>query len=270
MGNKIRDAVVSAAKKEIGYKETGTNINKFAAKFDAPASKGGWWQWYNTKKNGAAWCQIFLAYCFCEVLTPAKARTFLGIPKPAENYSAACPQFWNYLVKKGYKIDKTKGQKGDIIFFNTKSAKCGHVGIIESVSGGKYKTIEGNKSNKVGTGSYTISASSSTIYGICHPKWENIPDATEKPVEKSTEPSEPIVEQPATPSPVVTPKPAKPTGKTYTVITKKGLNVRKGAGKNYDKIPPALNYGAKVTVYETKNGWGRIGTGKWVCMDYLK
>lgn len=91
--------------------------------------------------------------------------------------------------------------------------------------------------------------------------------AAEKPVEKPTEPSEPIVEPAPIPEPA---KPATPSGKTYRVIAVHGLNVRSGAGKNYPKCAPALNYGAKVTVYEVKNGWGRIGTGKWCCMDYLK
>lgn len=46
------------------------------------------------------------------------------------------------------------------------------------------------------------------------------------------------------------------------------LNVRKGPGTNYAKIDQLSN-GTKVTVYETKNGWSRIGTNRWVSSDYL-
>ena len=62
--------------------------------------------------------------------------------------------------------------------------------------------------------------------------------------------------------------------KPTTVVTKKvnaksGLNVRSGAGTNYP-IVKALTNGTKVTVYETSNGWSRIGNGQWVSSQYLK
>ena len=56
---------------------------------------------------------------------------------------------------------------------------------------------------------------------------------------------------------------------TKTVNAKSGLNVRAGKGTNY-KIVKALPYGTKVTVYETSNGWARIGNGQWVSAQYLK
>ena len=56
---------------------------------------------------------------------------------------------------------------------------------------------------------------------------------------------------------------------TKTVNAKSGLNVRSGAGTGY-RIIKALPYGTKVTVYETSNGWARIGNGQWVSAQYLK
>lgn len=56
---------------------------------------------------------------------------------------------------------------------------------------------------------------------------------------------------------------------TKTVNAKSGLNVRSGKGTNY-KIIKALPYGTKVTVYETSDGWSRIGDGQWVSAQYLK
>lgn len=46
------------------------------------------------------------------------------------------------------------------------------------------------------------------------------------------------------------------------------LNVRKGPGSNYTKVDSIKN-GTKVRVYETKKGWSRIGTNRWVKSDYL-
>ena len=55
---------------------------------------------------------------------------------------------------------------------------------------------------------------------------------------------------------------------TKYVTANGGLNVRAGAGIGYRKIK-ALPKGAKVTVYETKNGWSRIGNGQWVSSTYI-
>lgn len=54
---------------------------------------------------------------------------------------------------------------------------------------------------------------------------------------------------------------------TKTVVAKSGLNVRNAP--NGAKIGGLAN-GTKVTVYETSNGWSRIGNGKWVSSQYLK
>ena len=64
-------------------------------------------------------------------------------------------------------------------------------------------------------------------------------------------------------------KPATSSGKTYTVRVNSKLNVRGGAGTN-NRIIRQLSNGTKVTVYEQKDGWGRIGNGEWVSMAYLK
>ena len=55
---------------------------------------------------------------------------------------------------------------------------------------------------------------------------------------------------------------------TYKVTANGGLNIRSGAGTGYGVVG-GLSNGATVTVYETSNGWGRIGDGKWVSMQYL-
>ena len=66
----------------------------------------------------------------------------------------------------------------------------------------------------------------------------------------------------------VTPTPEPSTGTTMYVNAKSGLNVRSGPGTNYSIITALIN-GTKVTVYETSNGWSRIGTNRWVSSEYL-
>lgn len=59
--------------------------------------------------------------------------------------------------------------------------------------------------------------------------------------------------------------------KTYNryVYVSSILNVRSGPGTNYKKVS-TLKKNKKVTVYETENGWSRIGADKWVKSSYLK
>lgn len=55
---------------------------------------------------------------------------------------------------------------------------------------------------------------------------------------------------------------------TGTVIADGGLRVRAGAGNDY-KVVSGLEYGDRVTILETRNGWGRIAAG-WISMDYVE
>ena len=62
-------------------------------------------------------------------------------------------------------------------------------------------------------------------------------------------------------------KGAKAVNKQYT-ITASSLYARSGPGTNYSKVSSYFK-GDKVTVIESISNWGRVGTNKWVCMDYL-
>ena len=70
-----------------------------------------------------------------------------------------------------------------------------------------------------------------------------------------------------------TPSKTNTTGKTttatYYVKTKgSNLNIRSGPSTGYS-IVGSLKNGSKVTVYENRGNWSKIGSGKWVCNDYL-
>ena len=59
-----------------------------------------------------------------------------------------------------------------------------------------------------------------------------------------------------------------PTTKTGTVKVRTSLNVRRGPGTNYAYVRSLYN-GNTVTIYETSNGWYRIGNNEWVIDDYV-
>jgi hypothetical protein len=152
--------------------------------------------------------------------------------------------------------------------------------------------IEGNKDDKVG---YRHCRYGKNVYkyvlGYGVPYYKAAKTTAEDPIaepiedlEPITEPvveptPEPVVTEPIATEPVVEPTPTTPTkpatssssskGYRGQVTSKKGLNIRKGPGTNYG-IVGTLAYKAKVTVLDKKNGWGKIGSNKWVSLTYIK
>lgn len=163
----IVNKVLTTAKSQIGYKETGKNNTKYSKYFDTTA-----WQFFNTKKQGAEWCSIFVHWCLCQNITPDKVRKILGEPAPKNNCAAGVKYFYEYMKSKKM-IVKTP-QAGDIIFLNS----FGHVGIVESVDD-KIHTIEGNKSDSVKRCTYTKNSSKISAYG--RPDYKSVEIKTENP-----------------------------------------------------------------------------------------
>ena len=249
----MRDKFVNLLIRQIGYPENplGSNKTKYGRWFDVEA-----WQYFNGKKNGACgWCaelQIW-AVAQAEILGKAESLKFLGLPAPKNNAAAGCPQFYNYLVAKGYKIDKTKGIKGDIIFFNTSLGKCSHVGSIKREDNNYYYTIEGNKSNRVGEGKYA--KNSSSIYAVCHLPWE-----------KYDKEETPVISAPVVTTPV---KPAEPAIKYCRVktITGKPLTLRKSSSTKSASLASMPNNSTLIYKGEVKGTWV-YGSNKWACVVY--
>ena len=74
--------------------------------------------------------------------------------------------------------------------------------------------------------------------------------------------------KPATTKPVTKPSNVKKTDYSVKVTAKAGLNVRKGAGTNYNIIT-ALKCGTVATVSKVSGNWGYVGKyGGWICLDY--
>lgn len=171
--NDICAQVLDLAKRQIGYKETGDNVTKYARFFDVEA-----WQWFNTKKNGVpgeagGWCAVFCCWLLAqnETLGKDQARTFLGCPEPKNNCAAGCGFLYDYMKAKGYKSSIEDVKPGDFVFFKNKKGKCVHVGICLDVNGNNIHVIEGNSGNMVKNNHHY--RNSDIYFGVMSPKWEN-------------------------------------------------------------------------------------------------
>ena len=166
--------ILDIANEEVGYLEKASrnqlgektanagdkNYTKYAEEMDALNV-------YNGKKQGYAWCNVFIDWCFYKALGLDRARELLI------GFSAGCTQDYNWFKSKGQIVSEP--QIGDLVFFGDIS----HIGIIENVDNDRIYTIEGNTSNaaelivnggQVAKKSYL--KTSKYIYGYARPKYD--------------------------------------------------------------------------------------------------
>ena len=156
------EALLNIARNEIGYHEKITNSNldsKTAnsgsgnyTKYARDLNNAGY---YNGNKNGYAWCDVFVDWCFLQLCKgdAKKAQEIIcqtGELGAAVNYSA------NYY-KNQNRYYTSNPQPGDQIFFKSGSSLV-HTGIVESVTSSYVNTIEGNSSDQVIRRSYNRSS----------------------------------------------------------------------------------------------------------------
>jgi len=185
--------LLRVAQAEVGYLE-----KKSSAKLDDPTANAGSRNYtkyardldelgfYNGKKQGFAWCAVFVTWCFYQAfgLNAALALTCqtLGGLGAGVKYAA------QYYKNKGRFVDKP--QPGDQIFFFGGDGKSwAHTGLVEKVEGGRVYTIEGNTAGASGVvangggvcrKSYALTDKSIAGYG--RPDWSLVPE--EKPEKK--------------------------------------------------------------------------------------
>lgn len=167
------DKVLEVALNEVGYLEKKTNAQLDSKK--ANAGRNNYTKYardldnikdfYNGKKNGYAWCSVFVAWCFYKALGTDRARELLCYP--IKSLGASCSYAKNYYKKQ--KRYFTSPKKGDQVFF-----KVGHTGIVYNVDNNYIYTVEGNTSNSsevvanggcVAKKKYRIGSSSISGYG---------------------------------------------------------------------------------------------------------
>lgn len=253
--------VIAVAVEQIGYKEKASNASlddktanagsanytKYARDFDQKYPK-----WYNGKKNGFAWCDMFVDWCFLTAYGYEKALALLC--QPEKSAGAGCTYSLCYFKNKGQFHTKDP-QPGDQIFFGTSLDNSTHTGIVESVDKKQVHTIEGNTSDQVARRNYSLT--NSRILGYGRPAYDAVEAAA--PVTPAT---------PATPQVTDVPFLVK--------VSIKDLNIRKGPGTNYNRTGSYTGIGV-FTIVDVQSGqgsdtgWGKLKSGAgWISLDYTK
>lgn len=179
-----KQKVIDIAEAEVGYLEKETNSNldsktgnagdenytKYARDLAAVS-------FFNGRKQGAAWCAVFVAWCFYMAFGKEAALALLCQPKK-DNCGAGCKYIRSYFKAKG-QWHTSNPQPGDVIvFYNSTKTKFAHTGLVRKVDGSRVYTIEGNTSGASGVvangggvcrKSYSLNYASIAGYG--RPKW---------------------------------------------------------------------------------------------------
>lgn len=150
------EQLLQTARAEIGYIEKETN-----SQLDNPTANPGDGNWnkyardldalgivYNGRKNGYAWCDGFVDWCFIHTFGLEVGMDLLC--QAEKGLGAGCTYSARYYKEKG-QFHTDDPQPGDQIFFTRDGgATMYHTGIVEKVAGGRVYTIEGNTSSLPG------------------------------------------------------------------------------------------------------------------------
>lgn len=166
--------VVELALAEVGYMEKASN-----SQLDSKTANAGHNNWtkyaayidnncpdfYNGKKNGFDWCDIFNDYIHVKAADDAEeARK--GLYQPKRSTGAGCPYSAQFYRDNNAWTDRGAGvpKPGDQIFFGPKGDEY-HTGIVVKVSGSIVYTVEGNSSDMVAERQYSTTDTRITGYG---------------------------------------------------------------------------------------------------------
>ena len=122
---------------------------------------------YNGKKGGSPWCDIFVDYLFLKCFGYKDALRLLC--QPEKSLGAACRYSLKYYKRQG-RFDK-EPKIGSQIFFNDAAGVSHHTGIVENFDSTKVYTIEGNQGNQVCRKTY--SRNYNRIAGYGHPEYDD-------------------------------------------------------------------------------------------------
>ena len=164
------------AKSQVGYKASSGKRNKYAEYMDSVS------KYYNGKKQGADWCDVFVDTMFLQVFGNPKGREM--IYQPLESCGAGCRFSANYYISHNawYKTP----QRGDQIFFGVRGDEY-HTGIVVDVDGTYVTTVEGNTGGGNGCVSTQRYRRTSTIIsGYGRPNWKLVANGTAEPVPTPT------------------------------------------------------------------------------------
>ena len=174
--------VVAVAISQIGYKEKATNKN--LDDNTANAGSANWTKYardlyaakyYNGNKNGFAWCDVFVDWCFFKAYGATEGQR---IECQTGDCGAGCTFSMQYYQAKG-RFDKTP-KVGDQIFFRySGSSGADHTGIVVEVTSSQIVTVEGNSGDQVKKNTYARTYG--CIIGYGHPLYDETDGATAVP-----------------------------------------------------------------------------------------
>lgn len=210
-------------------------------------------KYFNSSKQGVAWCAVFVGWCFLQCFGKDVALRLQCQPRSG-NAGAGCGAAARYYKEKGR--FSTTPEAGDQIFFSNGS-EVSHTGIVEKVEGGKVYTIEGNSDGMVTKHKYRLD--SERIYGYGHPDWSIAGDGGEE--KKKDKEDEPMDREAKTAKVVRT---STSTGNT--------VNLRATASTSA-KVLGRVPFGETVTVTEDSGQWCKVtwqGITGWMMANYIE
>lgn len=151
-----KQKVLDIALSEVGYLEKASNSNLDSKTGNAGSKNYTKYSrdlaavnFYNGRKQGVAWCSVFVAWNFFKAFGKDAALKLLCQPT-RDNCGAGCKYARNYFKNKG-QLHTSNPQPGDVIFFYSKDKKSiSHTGLVYKVDGSKVYTVEGNTSGTSG------------------------------------------------------------------------------------------------------------------------
>lgn len=181
--NYDKQKVVDLALSQVGYheKKSNSDLDSFASnsgdknwtKYARDLDKLG--NFYNGPKNGFAWCDVFVDWCF--FTSYGRAATHKLLYQPYDSYGAGCQFSAQYFNQNGH-FFKSNPQIGDQIFFGDAWTNVYHTGLVVEVGKSYVTTVEGNTSDMVAKRSYTIN--DNRIWGYGRPNWDPTDAGSEK------------------------------------------------------------------------------------------
>lgn len=172
--NAAAEKVLALAASEVDYHEKASGAgldDKYAN-----SGSGNWTKYardldeiqsfYNGKKQGAAWCDVFVDWLFVKCFGAATAMKMLC--QPQNSAGAGCKYSKDYYQAAG-RFSRNPAPGSQIFFYDT-AGQINHTGIVEKVVGGMVHTIEGNTMDRVARMSYSIDDGRIAGYGA--PIWE--------------------------------------------------------------------------------------------------
>lgn len=172
------EKVIKIAEAEIGYKEKASNsqlydktanvgynnYTKYANDIDTKYP-----DFYNGKKNGYDWCDVFVDWCFIQAYGREDAQRLLC--QPNKSCGAGCDYSYGYYEAKGQTGKAPR--LGAQIFFGD----LDHTGIVVDYDDSFVWTVEGNTGSGVNEVCKKKYCRGSTwIYGYGYPDYDETPE----------------------------------------------------------------------------------------------